>query len=184
MLAPSPVVPAPLQESATDDEIDLTGALGELKAGPAAPPHESLDEVFQDLRADAGEAGDESFGAQYMKLARTYLEMNMVEEAMESLQTAAKSPQERFDAASILARLHMQRGETARAVEWFEHASHAPAPTAEDGRALLYDMGVVLDGAGETARALAIFLELQADAGDYRDVPARIDRLSRVQTGG
>ena len=55
---------------------------------------------------------------------------------------------------------------------------------AEEGRALLYDLGVVLDEAGETARALAVFLELQADAGDYRDVPARIDRLARVQSGG
>ena len=31
---------------------------------------------------------------------------------------------------------------------------------------------------GETARALAVFLELQADAGDYRDVAARVHRLS------
>jgi hypothetical protein len=43
---------------------------------------------------------------------------------------------------------------------------------------------VLLDEAGETSRALAVFLELQSEAGDYRDVPARIDRLARVQTGG
>ena len=46
------------------------------------------------------------------------------------------------------------------------------------------DLGVLLDQTGENARALAVFLELQADAGDYRDVPARIDRLARVQSGG
>jgi hypothetical protein len=49
---------------------------------------------------------------------------------------------------------------------------------------LLYDLGVTLEEAGESARALAVFLELQADAGDYRDVGPRVDRLSRVQTGG
>jgi hypothetical protein len=49
---------------------------------------------------------------------------------------------------------------------------------------LLYDFGVALDEAGDTPRALALFLELQADAGDYRDVPSRIARLTRVQTGG
>ena len=42
----------------------------------------------------------------------------------------------------------------------------------------------MLDRNVEYSRALAVFLELQADAGDYRDVPARIDRLARVQTGG
>jgi hypothetical protein len=34
------------------------------------------------------------------------------------------------------------------------------------------------------ARALAICLELQADAGEYKDVSKRIDRLTKVQAGG
>ena len=59
-----------------------------------------------------------------------------------------------------------------------------PAPTADDGRELLYDLGAILETIGETARALAVFLELQADAGEYRDVAARVERLARVQTGG
>ena len=42
----------------------------------------------------------------------------------------------------------------------------------------------MLEAESETSRALAVFLELQSDAGDYRDVPSRIDRLARVQTGG
>jgi hypothetical protein len=29
-----------------------------------------------------------------------------------------------------------------------------------------------------------VFIELQADAGDYRDVAARVEHLARVQTGG
>ena len=36
----------------------------------------------------------------------------------------------------------------------------------------------------ENARALAISLELQADAGEYRDVTARIERLTKVQARG
>ena len=71
----------------------------------------------------------------------------------------------------------------AHAIEWLERAAEVPAPTAEDGRALLYDLGCMLEAIGETARALAVFLELQADAGEYRDVAARTDRLARVQTG-
>ena len=45
-------------------------------------------------------------------------------------------------------------------------------------------LGVTLEEAGETARALGVFLELQADAEDYRDVSERAERLARVQTGG
>ena len=60
----------------------------------------------------------------------------------------------------------------------------APAPSAEAGRALLYELGVLLEETGETTRALAVFLELLADAGEYKDAQARADRLAKVETGG
>ena len=37
--------------------------------------------------------------------------------------------------------------------------------------------------AGEGARALAVFLELQAESSSYRDVARRVDRLRRAGTG-
>jgi hypothetical protein len=69
-------------------------------------------------------------------------------------------------------------------VEWLERAAATPAPTDDEGREVLYDLGCILDTSGETARALAVFIELQADAGEYRDVSARVDRLARAQAGG
>jgi predicted negative regulator of RcsB-dependent stress response len=168
----------------TNGEIDLTSALGDLDAVATAveSSSDSLDDVFEDLRAET--AKEDEFAAQYVKLAKTYVEMGMADEAIESLKTAARSARHRFEAASTLGRLYKQRQQTPQAIEWLEHAAEEPAPTAEDGRALLYDLGVMLDDTRETARALAVFLELQADAGDYRDVPVRIDRLARVQSGG
>jgi tetratricopeptide (TPR) repeat protein len=159
-------------------EIDLTGALD----GGAAAPKKDLDQVFSEIRQEA--ADDQDFSAQHMTLARTYLEIGMLDEALASLQTAVRSPRQRFEAAAAIGRLYVRRGEPLTAIEWLERAAEAPAPNLDEGRALLYDLGVLLDEAGETSRALAVFLELQADAGDYRDVPARIDRLARVQTGG
>jgi hypothetical protein len=40
------------------------------------------------------------------------------------------------------------------------------------------------EAVGEAARTLALCLELQADAGDHRDVGVRIDRLVKVQARG
>jgi tetratricopeptide (TPR) repeat protein len=189
--------PSTLPTALASDEIDLTGELGDLDApegeddelagGPkgqgAEPAGEALlNHAFAKIRTDA--ETDADFSSQHMTLARTYLEIGMLDEAIVSLQTAVRSPRQRFEAAAALGRVYDRRGEPTLAIEWLERAAEAPAPSPEEGRALLYDLGVLLDGAGETSRALAVFLELQADAGDYRDVPARIDRLARVQTGG
>jgi len=202
---PSPVAPTPspavasAQPNATVNtasgsaksaqragEIDLSSALGDLEeSDQQRPPRPaSLGDVFKGMRKDTphGEGVDQS--AQHMKLARTYLEMGMLQEATASLKIAARSPRQRFEAAAILGRLYRDHGEITDAIEWFERAAEATVPSPDEGHALLYDLGLALEDAGETARALAVFLELQANAGEYRDVADRADRLARVQAGG
>ncbi len=171
-------------------EIDLSSVLAEFsEAEPAPavqppPPTKDLEEVFQDFRDEVGRQAGADDAAQHMTLAATYLEMGMEDDAIESLKQAARSPRYRFEAGTTLARLFKARNDMPQAVEWMERAAEAPAPSGDAGLALLYELGTTLEGMGETARALAVFMELQADAGDYRDVAARVDRLSRVQTGG
>jgi tetratricopeptide (TPR) repeat protein len=184
-----PPAPRVQQTSAPPVEIDLTTLLGDLEGGstmtpPDPPERQNLDEVFQDFRDEVSRQSGTEDAAQHLKLARTYLEMGMADEAIGSLETAARSPKYRFEAAAMLGRLYRDQQDIAHAIEWLERAAEAPAPGLEQGRALLYDLGVTLESAGEAARALAVLMELQADAGEYRDVSARVDRLSRVQTGG
>lgn len=170
-------------------EIDLTTVLAELQGTAPAPAAlasapRSLDDVFENLRAEAAadEASDES--AEHLGLARTYLEMGMPEDAIGSLEIAARSPRLRFVASAMLAQVHRDSSDLPRAIEWFERAAEAPAPSPDEARSLLYDLGDVLETVGETARALAVFLELQTDHPGYRDVPERVARLSASETAG
>ncbi|MBW8895161.1 MAG: tetratricopeptide repeat protein [Acidobacteria bacterium] len=178
--------PAPAKKPASG-EIDLSSALGELDGLDERPQRPAtLGDVFKGIRkevpAGPGDGADQS--VQHMKLARTYLEMGMLQEATSYLKTAARSPRRRFEAAALLGRLYRDHGDLTDAIEWLERAAEATAPNPEEAQALLYDLGLALEDAGETARALAVFLELQATAGEYRDVADRVDRLARVQTGG
>ena len=184
----------------SDMDIDLTDVLSELQgmssapapkapapAKPPAPPPPSaqnLDAVFSGMRSEAASQSDVEEAGEHIGLAKTYMEMGMTDEAASSLETAARSPKHRFEAASLLGRLYLQQDDLAHAVEWFERAAEAPAASAEEAHELLYELGTILESSGETARALAVFIELQADAGDYRDVAARVEHLARVQTGG
>jgi tetratricopeptide (TPR) repeat protein len=189
---PEPIKPSvlpPLAEARAEaPEIDLTNALGGLDAGvdagstPGASPGGSLEDMFQGMRQQATRESGHDQSAQHMTLARTYLEMGLPDQAIASLGAAAQSPRCRFEAASLLGRIHKDRGEFSQAAEWLERASEAPAPSPEEGRAVVYDLGTMLEQTGETARALALYLELQAEAGGYRDVAERAERLARVET--
>jgi tetratricopeptide (TPR) repeat protein len=90
----------------------------------------------------------------------------------------------RFAAGARLGRLYIANGELAKGVEWLERAAEAPAPTPEEGHALMFELADALEHMGEHARALAVLLELSADAPDYHDIAERIDRLSKVQSRG
>jgi lipopolysaccharide biosynthesis regulator YciM len=152
-----------------------------------APSPAAVDTVEVTAAAEPSGAGrspaDDSAAEQY-RLALTYHEMGMVDDAIKALEMAAKSPRHRFDAASMLGRLCIERKDHAGAIQWLDRASEAPSPSAAASHALLYDLGFALDRAGEQARALAVFVELEAESGGYRDVSDHIERLSKAQARG
>jgi tetratricopeptide (TPR) repeat protein len=154
-------------------------------AQPQASASRSLGQVFQEFREEVGRTSpNEDTAAEQYRLALTYQDMGMMDDAITALEIAARSPRQRFDAASMLGRLHLERQELAKAISWFERAAEAPAPTTDAGRALLYDLAATLEAAGEGSRALAAFVELEAESGGYRDVARRIEYLSRAQARG
>jgi tetratricopeptide (TPR) repeat protein len=188
LLSEAPEVP-PASEAG---EVDLSAALDALRAGcdplVSAPPeggavmmagtNGDLERVFEMFRDEAAVRGLADAGAEHLRLAETYRDMGMVDECLKALEIAARSPRHRFDAASALAEAYCGLGRIPIAIEWYERAAEAPAPSVEAGRRLLYDLGVTLGQAGESERALAVFLELRADTPDYRDVAAWVRRLS------
>ena len=174
-------------------EIDLSDLLGGpgAEAPPASPeplplmpPPRSLDQVFRGMRDESNRASSEEAAAEQYRLALTYHEMGMPDDAIKALESAAHSPRQRFDSASMLGRLYLERKDTKHAIEWLERAAEAPAPTPDAGRALLYDLAKTLESVGEHSRALAVFVELESESGGYRDVAGQIERLSKVQARG
>jgi tetratricopeptide (TPR) repeat protein len=164
----------------------VLGDLAPVKAGkgapapPAAPEAPSLDAVFQQFREEAGAQPAEDVAAQQFQLGQSYRKMGQLDDAIAAFEKAARSLRHRFRAAALLGQIYRDKGAVPRSLDWLERAAEAPAPTEDEHHALLYDLGETLERLGETARALAVFLELQADAGSYRDVAQKVDRLARV----
>ncbi len=172
--------------AAAPSEVDLSSVLAGLQTAPGSvPPHmpiaESHDsrpaEVPSPRRQDPAEQMAEA--AALLERAQEHLRHGRAEEAAAALQAAARMPKFRFRAAVQLGRLEASRGDLRTAVEWFERAAETAAPSADEGFAVLYELADVLERVGESVRALAVFIELEADAGIYRDVHARVEQLTR-----
>lgn len=181
--APPPIPAPPKRES---HEVDLSDVLHDLRKGQApvatgkAP--QAIESVLKGMRDEAARDASPETAEQHFKLAATYVDMGMQEEAMKALEVAARSPRHRFRAGAMLAKAYLDAGDQVHAIEWYERAVEAPAPTPMAHHALLYELASVLQAHGESARALAVLLELQADAGEYRDVSSRLEQL-KVQIG-
>jgi tetratricopeptide (TPR) repeat protein len=177
----------PTDDGAGDTiEIDLTETFGDMGAGdgseastdavPAALA--GLERAFEGFREEAVRSTSQGAAQQY-RAALALLEAGDVDDAVSTLEQVVRSPRYRFKAAAELARIHRDQGRTPEAIEWFERAAESAPAATDESRDLLYDLGVLLAGAGETERALAVFLELQADSPDYRDIALQVGRLSQ-----
>jgi tetratricopeptide (TPR) repeat protein len=142
-----------------------------------------IDRVFAQFRDKASGGASEAAEQEYERGVALY-EAGQVTDGIRALEAASRAPIHRFRAAAALGRIYRDRGALSQAIEWFERAAGAPAPRAEDGHALFHELAVSLESMGEVERALAICLELQAEAGDYRDLSARISRLTKAQARG
>ncbi len=181
-------------------EVDLSEVLADFrkasvppaerpptKRPPAAPDPSGahdLDEVFEQFRGEALSASERPTARSEYERGVALRDAGRIDESIKAFQIAAREPRLRFHAAAALGRLYQERDGLHQAVEWFEQAAQAPAPSSDEAHALFYELAEALESLGEMKRALAILLELRAEAGAYRDVSARINRLAKVQTRG
>jgi hypothetical protein len=168
-------------------EIDLSDALaalgGSSVASTAGRPQAgaSLEAIFEAMRPRGADYRTVAEGAELYERGLRRLEDGEIRDGLADLAEAARVPAFRFPAASRLGREYVARGHAHAGIEWLERAAEMPAPTRDAGLAVLYDLGVALNGVGESTRALAVMMELEADEPNYRDVRQRLQVLARAE---
>jgi tetratricopeptide (TPR) repeat protein len=188
--APTVLLPTnPGDSSTAIDEVAKPASAIDQSAPEIAQPLDQpqardLEDVFADLRKDASHRFVTNNPAEELLAGLALYDAGQLDFAMPRLEAASHAAGTRFRAAQALGRICLQRGDTWRAIDWFERAAEVAAPTADDGHCLLYELADALENVGEVARALAICLELRTDAGDYQDVETRVERLAKVQARG
>ena len=151
---------------------------------PVATPDEAdLDSVFGNMRTQVAKRSGLGEAEKEYKRGLALRAAGDIDGCIQALETASRAPKLRFGTSWLIARMYRERDMMPQALEWLERASQAPAPTTDESHQLLFELAEALEKVGEVARALAVCMELQSEAGSYQDVDARIDRLTKVQAG-
>jgi tetratricopeptide (TPR) repeat protein len=169
VLEPAPAEPATIR--------------AELSSAPdAAAEALPLESFFEELRGRV--ARDQEVRArEQLDRGFQHLQENRPAEAVTELEEASRNPSLRFEAASQLARIFLGRGDLKTSIDWMERALEAPAPNPQERLGLMYDLADTFVKQGDTARALAIFMEVESEASGYEDVRDRIAQLSQAEIG-
>src|SRR3954468_11635922 len=181
--------PPPQAHAAVDDvEVDLS--FDSVKKAPAPPPpaapeaqEADLDTVFGSMRTQSAKRPGLGDAEKEYKRGLSLRSAGDIDGAIEAFEKASRAPKLRFGTSRLIARLYRDRNDMPKVLEWLEHAAQALPPTSDESHQLLFELAEVLEQVGETARALAVCMELQSEAGSYRDVDKKIDRLTKVQAG-
>lgn len=178
--------PAPAEEAVSEEgEVDLSIVLDDIKPpAPAVASSGDLGSVFQNMREDSSRRSGLDDAEKEYKRGLALREAGDLDGCIQALSLASRAPRLRFATSWLIARLYRDREDLPHALEWLERAAQAPAPTSDDGQQLMFELADGLEKVGESARSLAVLLELQSEAGSYRDVATRIDRLTKVQAQG
>src|SRR6185369_12915774 len=176
---PNPPVPDDEDEgpSVQLGEIDLSTELSDLASVSstdaldaseqvlsASEPTPDIEGVFAQMRANSAREQQASAALAQYEEATRFIEQGLDREAIAALEAAARVPMLRFKAAARLGRFLIDRGDLNEGVDWLERAAEAPAPSPEEGYDLLYELAGALEAQGESARALAVLMELDAEA--------------------
>jgi tetratricopeptide (TPR) repeat protein len=179
--------PPPVNATSEDVEVDLSISLDSMErpAAPVLPPVQEadLDSVFDGMRTQMAKRSGLDEAEKEYKRGLALRAAGDIDGCIQALDKASRAPKLRFGTSWLIARLYRDRDMMPEALEWLERASQATAPTSDESHQLLFELAEALEKAGEVARALAVCIELQSDAGSYRDLDARIDRLTKIQAG-
>ena len=176
-------------------DIEIGKPLGESEVGIGEAPavtapasvgsgiDSGLAEIFEEFRMEAeGESAssNEDYETHY-NMATAYKEMDLLDEAIREFQTAigltAVGTMRYFQCCNMLGHCFVQKSMPQAAVIWFKKGLDAPGRSAEEYKALQYELGTAYEEMGDLVSAVAAFTEVYGVDVSYRDIADKLESL-------
>jgi tetratricopeptide (TPR) repeat protein len=199
--SPAPVTSGSVPSTETDLGADIAFGEIEIEPPPIVPTVETplaespgpvgsgidsgLAEIFEEFRVEAegeGASSNEDYETHY-NMATAYKEMDLLDEAIREFQIAAgltgtaDGTPRYFQCCNMLGHCFVEKGMPRAAVLWFKKGLDAPGRSAEEYKALQYELGSAYEAMGDLTRAVAAFTEVYGVDVGYRDIGEKLESL-------
>lgn len=185
--------PEPTAEEPEDRAFDIAAsldALDALDAMSASQPEVlqagdqiDVEEVFAKFKAGVRAQVSETDSATHYDLGLAYREMDLIKDAIDEFELAARDPRRECVCQSMIGMIHRQRGDVAAAIEAFIKGLHAEHKTPEQELSLYYELGDAYEAKGNPTESLYYFRKVAHRAPDHEDLRGTVAERIRTLQG-
>ncbi|MDP9001961.1 MAG: tetratricopeptide repeat protein [Myxococcota bacterium] len=185
--------PSPAAGGVEDRAFDIAESLGALDADDHAPaagsgagrvePTEQqvdVEEVFAKFKEGVAKQIGADDSQSHYDLGVAYKDMELFEDAIRELQTAANDARHACVCNSMIGMIHLERGNINEAIEALLRALESPDRTKEQDAAVSYELAAAYEVRKMNKQALEYFQRAARLIPGFRDVVDRVRRLQKV----
>ncbi len=146
-------------------------------------PVSDKSEMIHDIQESDDTAVCENTEAHY-ELGAAYVEMGIVEDAIEEFEKAAVDPAMKVMSFKAIAACHMELGNSQGAIDTFRKLLSKMTSDNNEYLDVKYELAGIYEQSNEYYNALRTYSEIQALDGGYRDVAWKIESVNNMMSYG
>ena len=169
-------------EASDDDSFDIAEKLANELVEVESPDVDDMidvESVFAQFKKGVAEQVAPDDSETHFDLGIAYKEMGLIDDAVHEFELAAKGKRRACTALTMVGMCHLERGQTALAISYFERALNNEHRTPPEELALQYELGNAYEQIGQLTQALAAFESVAARDRSYRGVGTRLEQLKK-----
>ncbi|MEW6208917.1 MAG: tetratricopeptide repeat protein [Acidobacteriota bacterium] len=168
-----------------DFGFSISGEPEREESAEMITPAADLQDFFEEIKEDTGNLSQPLDYETHYSLGLAYKDMDLMDEAIEQFQMAAKqgdAATQAIQCCNMLGVCFRMKRMHKVAVMWFERGLKTPLGSEDEYQALRYEIGLCHEEAGDMDRALDAFMEVYAIDVNYRQVSEKIKQLQSLRT--
>jgi len=169
-----------LQDSIQTELTMLNAIYLRQKKGVTTQFEKELTSIVADFKKGIKDKIPEEDFQIHLQLGLAFMEQNLIDEAIEEFNQASRDKNLTLECLTLISHCHRLKSNLEEAEHWLNRAIKLVAPGTDQYFALMFDLGLIYEKAGEVEKALNIYREIQSWNPAYRSVSEKINRLSNI----